>query len=81
MRMNLREEILEIIDSGVSCDDDYPYYIGDPIDEIIKVIEKRIDRIIEEEKERMLTQGHSFSSDYGIQITEIPVDKVKEMLK
>jgi len=55
--------------------------IEDSVNEIFTVIIKEIDRIIEDEKERMITQGHTFSSKYGLRVTEIPVDKVIEIFR
>ena len=74
--MSLREEIEYIIDN-LTDRDTIPY--KEVTNEIIEIFEKRIDRIIEEELERMLIQGHTFYGEPTI--TEIPVDKVKEMLK
>jgi hypothetical protein len=76
--MSLREEIQDIFEKYNNSPN---YDDMDAEGDIIKAFEKRIDRIIEDEYDRMLTQGHSFSSEYGLHVTEIPVDKVKEMLK
>ena len=57
------------------------FYCDEVMERTIQIVKERINRIIEEEYDRRLDQGHTFSSEYGLHVSEIPVDKVKEILK